>query len=202
MQREKAQQEAARIEATRQATAQQEAARQETAKQEKAKQEATLAEQEAAREARLRAIGRQLDEEAAKRDADSRAALNSPKLLPTSSGLRRGRLFGRADPDTELVQYAEIWSRKIQMNTSTDTVRDLAKQPHIHPLVTVAIRSDGSVEKVTFVTSSGVAAVDEAIRQIVQSQAPYPTFSTGLAREYDVIEIRRSWIFDTAIRLE
>jgi outer membrane biosynthesis protein TonB len=65
----------------------------------------------------------------------------------------------------------------------------------------VAIRSDGSVEKVTFVLSSGVAAIDEAIRQIVLSQAPYPQFSPGLASQYDVIEIRRSWSFDTAIRL-
>jgi TonB family protein len=65
----------------------------------------------------------------------------------------------------------------------------------------VALRSDGSVESVTFVTSSGVAEIDEAIRRIVQSQAPYPAFPPGLAREYDVVEIRRSWHFDMAVRL-
>jgi TonB family protein len=68
--------------------------------------------------------------------------------------------------------------------------------------VTVAIRSDGSVESVSFVRSSGVAAIDDAIRRIVHSQAPYPAFMPGLAREYDVIEIRRTWHFDTAIRLD
>jgi TonB family protein len=67
--------------------------------------------------------------------------------------------------------------------------------------VTVALRSDGSVESVTFVLSSGVAGIDEAIRRIVQSQTPYPPFPPGLAREFDVIEIRRSWYFDMAIRL-
>ena len=51
-------------------------------------------------------------------------------------------------------------------------VRDAAKRPHTDPLVTVAIRSDGSVESVTFVRSSGVAAIDEAIRRIVDSQSP------------------------------
>jgi hypothetical protein len=46
-----------------------------------------------------------------------------------------------------------------------------------------------------------VAEIDEAIRRIVQSQLPYPGFPPGLAREYDVIEIRRTWHFDMAIRL-
>jgi TonB family protein len=68
-------------------------------------------------------------------------------------------------------------------------------------MVSVAIRSDGSVESVTFVVSSGVAEVDEAIRRIVQSLVPYPAFPPGLARDFDVVEVRRTWHFDTAIRL-
>jgi TonB family protein len=65
----------------------------------------------------------------------------------------------------------------------------------------LTIRSDGSVESVTFVRSSGVAAIDDAIRRIVQSQTPYLPFQPALARDFDVIEIRRTWHFDTAIRL-
>ena len=68
-------------------------------------------------------------------------------------------------------------------------------------MVTVAIRSDGSVESVTFVVSSGVAGIDEAVRRIVESQRPYQPFPPGLAREFDVIEIRRTWHFDVAVRL-
>ena len=182
-------QEAERAQAARVDTERQEAARQETARQEKELQKAARAEQEAKREAVLRAIGRQLDEEAARRDAAS------------WSSARRGRLFGRTDPNTELILYAEAWSRKIELNMTFDMVREAAKQRHTNPLVTVALRSDGSVESVTFVVSSGVAEIDEAIRRIVQSQAPYRSFPPGLAREYDVIEIRRSWYFDMAVRL-
>jgi outer membrane biosynthesis protein TonB len=54
---------------------------------------------------------------------------------------------------------------------------------------------------VTFVLSSGVAEIDEAVRSIVQSQAPYQAFPSALAREFDVIEIRRTWYFDMAVRL-
>ncbi|MDP1704543.1 MAG: TonB C-terminal domain-containing protein, partial [Sulfurimicrobium sp.] len=185
-------QEAARVEAARLEAERREAARQAAAQQEAAH---VLAEQEAAarREARLRAIGRQLDEEAARREAASIAA-RSPSRLPLSlSTTRRVRLWGRTHPNVELVQYAEALARKIQFNTPVDTVREVAKRPHTNPMVTVAIRSDGSVESVTFVLSSGVAEVDEAIRRIVEGQKPYPAFPTALAREYDVVEIRRTW---------
>jgi TonB family protein len=178
--------ESARLESERQEAARQ-AARQEIERQQAAQEET------ARREAVRRAIGRQLDEEAGKREA---AARN-----PSASGLRRYRLFGRADPNAEIIVYAEAWSGKIQLNMTFDMVREAVKQPHTDPLVTVAVRSDGSVESVTFVISSGVAAIDEAIRRIVESQVPYPAFPPGLAREYDVIEIRRTWHFDTAIRL-
>ena len=128
------------------------------------------------------------------------AALPS-RLPPSSSGMRRGRLFGRVDPNAELILYAEAWARKIELNMTIDMVRDAAKRRHTQPLVTVAIRSDGSVESVTFVLSSGVPEIDEAIRHIVQSQLPYQAFPPALAREFDVIEIRRTWHFDTAVRL-
>ncbi len=148
-------------------------------------------------------MGRQLDEEAARREAASAstAAGMPSRLPPSSSGARRGRLFGRTDPNAELVLYAEAWARKIQLNMTFDMVREVVKRPHADPLVTVAIRSDGSVESVTFVLSSGVSEIDEAIRGILQGQAPYQPFQPALAREFDVIEIRRSWHFDMAIRL-
>lgn len=195
------QREAQRAEAARLDAERQQAAQQETAKQDGERQKAARAEQEAKREARLRAIGRQLDEEADRRKAAELAAGASSTLADAASRARRGRLFGRTDPNAELILYAEAWSRKIELNMTFDMVREAAKQRHANPLVTVALRSDGSVESVTIVVSSGVAEIDDAVRRIVQSQAPYPAFPPGLASEYDVIEIRRSWYFDMAVRL-
>ncbi len=204
---EAARREAARLEAARQEGERQEAARQAAARQDAARLEdqrqaaaraaaAKLAEakaEEDAREARKRAIGKQLDEEAARREA----ARQRPDWTPA----RRGRLFGRADANAEMMLYGEAWARKIQMNQTFEMVREAAQQPHVDPIVTVAIRSDGSVETITFVRSSGVPAIDDAVRRIIHSQENYPAFSPALLREYDVVEIRRSWHFDTAIRL-
>jgi TonB family protein len=205
---ELARQESARQEAVRQEAVRQEASRQEVARQQAAKEASRQddrrsdAAAESRREERLRAIGRQLDDEAAQRNAAAAAAAGPTRPLLASSPLRRGRLFGLADPDTELVLYAQSWARKIQLNQTFELVREAAGRPHVDPLVTVAVRSDGSIESVSFVRSSGVAELDEAIRRVVQSQLPYQPFPPALAREYDVIEIRRSWHFDMAIRLQ
>ena len=139
-----------------------------------------------------------MNEEADRREA----ATAGQRLPPSASSLRRGRLFGRTDANAELVAYAETWGRKIQLNMTFDMVREAAKQPHTQPMVTVAIRSDGSVESVAFVRSSGVAAIDDAIRRVIRSQANYPAFSPELLRDFDVVEIRRTWHFDMAIRLD
>ncbi len=193
--REVAQTEAARQEAARVEAAQLEAERQEAARLQAAKVE------EEHREAVRRAAGRQMDAEAAQRAAAS-TATRRPDTRPYSlDTARRGRLFGRAHPNTELVLYAEAMARKIQFNTPYDVVRELEKYPHIDPMVTMAIRSDGSVESVTIVLSSGSPEIDEAIRRITQSHEHYQAFPPGLARAFDVIEIRRTWYFDGAIRL-
>lgn len=203
---EAARQDAARAEAGRQEAARQEAGRQEAARQAAARLEAgrieaarlAAAQAEAEqREARLRAIGKQLDEEAAKRDAQREAERKRPDWAPA----RRGRLFGRSDANQELVLYAEAFARKIQLNQTMEMVREAAQQPHVDPVVTVAVRSDGSVESVTFVRSSGVPAIDDAVRRIVLSQERYQAFQPALLRDFDVVEIRRSWHFDVAIRL-
>jgi outer membrane biosynthesis protein TonB len=187
---EAARREAARLEDARQAATRDDAARMQAAR-----------EVEERREAARRALGRQLDEEADRRDAAAKAA-RLPETLPYSlSSARRGRLFGRTDPNAELVLYAEAWARKIQLNTSADMFAEAVKRPHNDPLVIVALRRDGSVESVTFVLSSGVPDIDESIRRIVQSHVPYQAFPPGLARDYDVIEIRRTWYFDMAVRL-
>ena len=203
-QAERARQQAAEEAAERQAAARQDAAQQEAARQQTARESAAqqqVDERQAAqarREERLKAIGRQLNEEADQRQA---AAEVAARLPPSVSSQRRIKLFGRSDPNAELVLYAEAWARKIQMNTPADTVRELAQLPHTQPVVTVAVRADGSVESVTLELSSGVAAIDAAIERIVRSQASYPAFSRALASQYDVIEIRRTWQFDMAVRL-
>ena len=98
---------------------------------------------------------------------------------------------------------AEGWRQKIEQNAPFDVLQ-AAKNgngPYENPVVTVALRQDGSVESVVFNRSSGVVAIDNAIRRIVLMLSPFAPFPSDLAIEYDVIEIRRVWTFDLAVRL-
>jgi hypothetical protein len=196
---EAARAEAARLESARQDAARLQAAQAAQAQAAQAAQAQAQAEADnARREAARRAMGRQLDEEAARRDAASKASNNLPYSY---SSARRGRLFGRSDPNAELVLYAEAWARKLQFNAPLDGVRELVSRPHTRPQVQVAIRSDGSVESVTFVVPSGVPEIDNAIRRLIEGLVPFQPFPPNLAREFDVVEIRRTWHFDSALRL-
>jgi hypothetical protein len=207
---EAARAEAARLDAERQAQAERQALAErqaqaerqaEAERQAQAERQATAEREAARREAVLRAIGRQLDEEADRRDAAAKAAAQPSPLPYSLSTARRVRLWGHTHAIAELGQYAQAWASRIHLNTPHGTVREIASRPHRPPTVTVAVRSDGSVESVTFDVSSGVPQVDEAIRRIVEDQRPYTPFPPNLAREVDVIEIRRTWFFDVAVRL-
>jgi len=115
---------------------------------------------------------------------------------------RRHTLVGRSDADIVAMMYAEKWRQKVELNAAFDLLkRAKGGNNYENPVVTVALRSDGSIEGVTFNRSSGNPDIDNAIRQIVAALGPYAPFPRDLAMDYDVIEIRRIWSFDTALRL-
>lgn len=119
---------------------------------------------------------------------------------PRARGDRRIAV-GAGERDLPLKMYAESWRQKIERNGAVNYPRSWADVVRIDPLVSVAVRSDGSVEDVTIIVSSGRAEMDEAVRRIVRVNARYSPFPPQIAERYDVIEIRRVWRFDDQLRL-
>jgi TolA protein len=103
--------------------------------------------------------------------------------------------------DLPLKMYVESWRQKIERNGALNYPRSWADEVRIDPLVSVAVRSDGSIEDVVIVSSSGRADMDDAVRRIVRVNARYSAFPPQIAAKYDVIEIRRVWRFDDALKL-
>ncbi len=103
---------------------------------------------------------------------------------------RRYRIFSRADSNAAAAKYAQLWTGRVEKSLIPDSMRETLKQRHADPMVTVAVRADGSVQSVTLVTSSGVPAVDEWVRRVARDLQPYPVFPPDLAFDYDVVEIR------------
>jgi TolA protein len=106
-----------------------------------------------------------------------------------------------AEQDVPLRMYVDSFRQKVERNGGLAFAPRGADAVRIEPLVSVAIRSDGSVEDVTIVRSSGHADTDNAVRRIIRLNARYSAFPPNIASRYDVIEIRRIWSFAESLRL-
>lgn len=60
----------------------------------------------------------------------------------------------------------------------------------------VVIRSDGSLEDIRVIESSGFAVLDEAAIKVVRMAAPYAPFPEELAATTDKLEIIRTWHYE------
>lgn len=126
--------------------------------------------------------------------------LRKPSPPPSAENPRRRSLFG-VERDVSLRMYVDSWRWKIERNGTLNYRHAATWRVHENPVVTVSIRSDGSLEDVFIHKSSGVRELDDAVRRIARLHSPYSAFPPDLARQYDVIEIRRVWFFDKTLRI-
>lgn len=61
--------------------------------------------------------------------------------------------------------------------------------------MTVVIGADGRLVQAVIEETSGSAVLDRAARHIVKLAAPFPPFPPEIARDTDMLEITRTWIF-------
>ena len=113
----------------------------------------------------------------------------------------RRALAEAARHDIPLRMYMDSVRQKIERNAVLSDAQLSADVVRTDPIVSVAIRSDGSVEDVTILRSSGRADIDDFVRRIVRLNARYSAFPPNVAANYDVIELRRVWRFAGALRL-
>jgi periplasmic protein TonB len=59
----------------------------------------------------------------------------------------------------------------------------------------VVLRFDGALQEVRILESSGYKSLDDAALRIVRLAAPYPAFPVEMRKQYDQLEIIRTWQF-------
>jgi len=126
--------------------------------------------------------------------------LAEPGPPPRPENPRRRSLFG-VERDVGLRMYVESFRWKIERNGTLNYRPSAGWSARDNPIVTVSIRSDGTLEDVAIHRSSGLREIDEAVRRIARLNAPYSRFPPALAHRYDVIDIRRVWSFDGTLRI-
>jgi protein TonB len=92
--------------------------------------------------------------------------------------------------------YLGAWARKVERIGNLNYPQAARDQRMFGSLILhVAVRSDGSVEQIRVVRSSGYDLLDEAAVRIVELAAPYAPFPPDIAAETDVLDIVRTWQF-------
>ncbi len=110
---------------------------------------------------------------------------------------RPKRVFiGARTTEYSFARYVEDWRLKVERVGNLNYPEE-AKQLKLYGslLLTVSIKSDGSLENVEVNRSSGHKALDQAAIRIVRLGAPYAVFSDDLRSKVDILSITRNWIF-------
>jgi len=123
------------------------------------------------------------------------------KLPDLMKPLRRASILGRNPSDVDLDFYGNSFEQKV-VRIGNQNLPRLSKNRSYEPLlVSVTINSNGTVAGVRIIRSSGSIDIDNAVRHIVEISQPFAVFPLGLRRNYDSLDVTRTWIFDDNQRL-
>ncbi len=123
------------------------------------------------------------------------------KTLALPDNSRLLTLLGRKERDARIQMFQESWRQKVEQNAPFELLQAAQTGSFSNPLVTVSLRQDGSVESVVINRSSGISALDNAVKRIVQMLAPFDPIPRELAMDYDAVEIVRVWSIGDGLRL-
>lgn len=113
----------------------------------------------------------------------------------------RKKFIGARTSEYGPAMYVEGWRQKVERIGNLNYPEMAKGKLYGSLLLTVAIRSDGTLAGVEINRSSGHQVLDDAARRIVQMAAPFAIFPDDLKRDYDILEITRTWSFTNADRL-
>jgi protein TonB len=108
----------------------------------------------------------------------------------------RRRFIGARAQEYRFASYIEDWRAKVE-RIGEFNYPQAARDQRIYGslVVTVSIKSDGTLERVEINRSSGQRILDAAAVRIVHLAAPYAPFPADIARDTDIIHITRTWLF-------
>ncbi len=117
------------------------------------------------------------------------------RTLSASQQTRR-KAVNASTQEYKYAAYLEAWRSKVE-NIGNLNYPDEAKRRKLYGnlLMHVAVRADGSVERIRVVRSSGHKLLDDAAVRIVRLSSPFAPFPPEIREEVDVLDITRTWQF-------
>lgn len=159
---------------------------------------AQLAEGQAAQRMPQKKLAPALPDAGSAEQAQQQLARVQAEIAKTISDYQkrpRKHHFMPSTSEYRFARYVEDWRARLE-RIGNDHYPNEARGRYYGELrMTVAIRKDGSLVEAVVEKSSGSPVLDRAARRIVSMSAPYPPFPPDLARDTDILEITRTWIF-------
>jgi protein TonB len=110
--------------------------------------------------------------------------------------LPKRKFIGARTQGVVYAEYVDEWRQRIErVGTANFPPQARERAEFGTALVTVAIRADGSVEKVEIDRSSGSSVLDAAVARIVMLAGPFKPFPPKVRGETDILHITRNWSF-------
>jgi protein TonB len=134
-----------------------------------------------------------LDEETKQRLARSQAEI--AKQISDYQKRPRKHHYMPSTSEYRYARYFEDWRARVEKIGNENYPPEARGRYYGSLRMTVAIRKDGSVIDTILEKSSGSPVLDRAARRIVMQAAPYPPFPPDIAKDTDILEITRTWIF-------
>jgi periplasmic protein TonB len=107
----------------------------------------------------------------------------------------RKHFFMPSTSEYRFARYVEDWRGRVERVGNDNYPEEARGKIYGNLKLTVVIRKDGSLIDAIINQSSGSAVLDRAARRIVKLAAPYPPFPPDVARDTDILEITRTWVF-------
>lgn len=125
----------------------------------------------------------------------ARAQAEIAKQISDYQKRPRKHHFMPSTSEYRYARYFEDWRARVEKVGNENYPAEARGRYYGSLRMTVAIRKNGSVADTVLEKSSGSAVLDRAARRIVMMAAPYPPFPPDIARDTDILEITRTWIF-------
>ena len=114
----------------------------------------------------------------------------------------RKKFIGTRTDEYRFAQYIEDWRLKVERVGTLNYPEEAKGKLYGALILSVTIKSDGTVDKVEINRTSGHRILDEAARRIVTMAGPYAAFPADIRRDTDILVITRNWNFTSNNQLE
>ena len=109
---------------------------------------------------------------------------------------------GARATEYRFARYVDDWRIKVERVGNANYPADARGRVYGSLRMTVAIKSDGSVDAVEIDRPSGYQILDRAAERIVKLAGPYSPFPADIKRDTDILVITRTFIFAPGDRLQ